>query len=145
MQDRPPLRRTPDAAALLAQELALDNATFRLLEMTPAWTRYLLLDFRFTAPSEKKREGTRQLAINLATGAMPDAVMEQLAPLFGAEAVAGMAEGRIMDDGPRDLPADWQSAGLAGQVQWALPSRIEQTLAPFTGGWSGGWRATRTG
>ena len=126
--------RAPDAAALLAQELTLDNATFRLLDVAQAWTRYLLLDFRFTAMSEEKREGTRRLAINLATGAMPDALMEQLAPLLGAEAVADMADGRTGDDKPRDLPAYWPSARLAGQVQRALPSRIEQALAPFTKG-----------
>jgi len=125
-------RRAPDAAALLAQELTLDNATFRLLDVAQAWTRYLLLDFRFTAMSEEKRQGTRRLAINLATGAMPDALMEQLAPLLGAEAVADMADGRTGDDKPRDLPAYWPSARLAGQVQRALPSRIEQALAPFT-------------
>ncbi len=127
-------RRAPDAAALLAQQLTLDNATFRLLDVAQAWTRYLLLDFRFTAMSEEKREGTRRLAINLATGAMPDALMEQLAPLLGAEAVADMADGRTGDDAPRDLPDYWPSARLAGQVQRALPSRIEQALAPFTKG-----------
>jgi len=128
-------RRTPDAAALLDQELALDNATFRLLDAAPAWTRYLLLDFRFTAISEEKREGTRRLAINLATGAMPDALMEQLAPLLGAGSAADRAaDGRAMDDAPRDLPADWSPARLAGQVQRALPSRIEQALTPFTKG-----------
>jgi len=127
-------RRAPDAAALLAQELTLDNATFRLLDVAQAWTRYLLLDFRFTAMSEEKREGTRRLAINLATGAMPDALMEQLAPLLGAETVADMADGRTGDDAPHDLPAYWPSARLAGQVQRALPSRIEQALAPFTKG-----------
>lgn len=128
-------RRIPDAAARLEQELTLDNATFRLLNAAPAWTRYLLLDFRFTAMSEEKREGTRRLAINLATGAMPDAVMEQLAPLLGAgSAVDRAAEGRTMDDAPGDLPADWPPVRLAGRVQRALPSRIEQALAPFTKG-----------
>lgn len=128
-------RRTPDAAALLEQELALDNATVRLLDAAPAWTRTLLLDFRFTAMSEEKREGTRRLAINLATGAMPDAAMERVAPLLGAEPVEGLGtDDRAMDAAQADLPSDWAPARLAGQVRRALPPRIAQALAPFAKG-----------
>src|SRR5208283_2479002 len=43
----PGIRKVPDAERLLAQELALENATYRLLDAAPAWTRYLVLDFRF--------------------------------------------------------------------------------------------------
>ena len=38
--------RTPgDPERVLGHELVLDNATFRLLGVRPAWTRYLVLDF----------------------------------------------------------------------------------------------------
>lgn len=67
----PGTRKAPDAERVLAQELALENATFRLLEVVPAWTRYLVLDFRYTAISDEKREGTQRLAINLATYLKP--------------------------------------------------------------------------
>jgi hypothetical protein len=35
-----------DPERVLGHELVLDNATYRLQSVTPAWTRYLLLDFR---------------------------------------------------------------------------------------------------
>ena len=35
----PEPRKAPDAERLLDQELALENATFRLLDAAPAWTR----------------------------------------------------------------------------------------------------------
>ena len=40
----------------LSQELVLDNATFRLLGVAPAWTRYLVFDFRASAVSDDKRD-----------------------------------------------------------------------------------------
>ena len=71
---RPPRIRN----GCLEHELVLDNATFRLLSVTPAWTRYLVLDFRFSAVSDEKRDGMLRLGINLATGAMPDAMFEPI-------------------------------------------------------------------
>ena len=72
---------------MLGHELVLDNATFRLLGVAPAWTRYLVLDFRFAAVSDEKREGVLRLVVNQATGAMPDAMFEQIAPWLEAEEV----------------------------------------------------------
>ena len=40
----------------MAHELALDNATFRLIDAAPAWTRYLVLDFRFTGQKALPRK-----------------------------------------------------------------------------------------
>ena len=77
---RPEVRPPSDPQRVLGNALVLDNATFRLLGVTPAWTRYLVLDFRFAAVSDEKREGVLRLAVNQATGAMPDAVFEQIAP-----------------------------------------------------------------
>jgi hypothetical protein len=76
----PGVRKIPDAEQMLERELTLENATFRLINAAPAWTRYLVLDFRFTAVSDEKREGTQRLAINLATGAMPEAMLDRLTP-----------------------------------------------------------------
>ena len=72
----PGARKMPDAERVLEKELGLENATYRLLQAAPAWTRYLVLDFRFVALSEEKRSGTQLLAINLATRAMPEAMPE---------------------------------------------------------------------
>ncbi len=105
----------------------LDNATFRLLDAAPAWTRYLLLDFRFTALSDEKREGTQRLALNLATGAMPEAIFDRIAP-FLADAED--------NDLPADaaLPPDWERARVIDRVRRALPWRVEAALAPFVTG-----------
>src|SRR5579875_3616693 len=46
---RLPLRAPSDPEAVLGRELVLDNATFRLLGVTPSWTRYMVFDFRFSA------------------------------------------------------------------------------------------------
>ena len=123
----PGTRKAPDVERLLEQELALDNATFRLLDAAPAWTRYLLLDFRFTALSDEKREGTRPLAINLATGAMPEAIFDRIAPVLADAEDADL---------PADaaLPPDWERARVIDRVRRALPWRVEAALAPFVTG-----------
>ena len=59
-----------DPERVLGHELVLDNATFRLLGVAPAWTRYLLLDFRASAVSDDKRDFILHLGANLATGAL---------------------------------------------------------------------------
>src|SRR5277367_1357598 len=85
----PGSRKAPDAESLLEKELGLENATYRLLDVAPAWTRYLVLDFRFTALSDEKRAGTQRLAINLATGAMAEGMLRRLADW----PVGGLADG----------------------------------------------------
>ena len=124
-------RKTPDAERLLAHELALDNATFRLIDAAPAWTRYLVLDFRFTAVSEEKREGIQRLAINLATGAMPDGMLDRMA-LWAAPGGFDGKDSALPSDAV--LPADWDRARVVDQVRRALPWRVEAALAPFATG-----------
>lgn len=120
-------RKAPDAERLLAQELVLDNATFRLLDAAPAWTRYLVLDFRYTALSDEKREGTQRLMLNLATGAMPDAMAGGIAAWLGEP-----DDGAMSTDAT--LPADWDRALVIERVRRALPWRVEAALAPFVTG-----------
>lgn len=114
-------RRAPDADRLLDQTLALDNATYRLLDVVPAWTRYLVLEFRYTALSDEKREGTQRLVINLATGAMPDPPASWLEE---ATADADLPDGAV-------LPADWPHDRLVARVRQALPWRVAAALEPF--------------
>ena len=82
----PELRSLGSPERLLEHQLVLDNATYRLLGVKPAWTRYLLLDFRFSATSDEKRDGVLQLGINLGTGALPDAVLARVLPELNAQA-----------------------------------------------------------
>ena len=68
-----PARAPGDLEQVLRQDLVLDNATFRLIDVAPRWTRYLVLDFRASAVSDDKRDWMVRLGVNLATGALPDA------------------------------------------------------------------------
>jgi len=126
--------RTPgDPERVLGQELVLDNATFRLLDVSPAWTRYLVLDFRVSAVSDDKRDLTLRLGVNLATGALPDAVLAALAPALDVPASAGSGTDPMLPDGA-GLPAPWERARLMRLVARALSPRAETALAPFVKG-----------
>jgi hypothetical protein len=120
--------RLSDPDSALANELALDNATYRLLGSQSAWTRYLLLDFRYTALSDEKRDGLLQLGINLATGALPDVVLGRVAPWLG--------DPPDEPDLPPDaaLPPDWERGRLLSTLRRALPSRLDTVLEPFRRG-----------
>lgn len=113
---------------LLDQTLVLDNATHRLLGVEPAWTRYLLLDFRATAASDDKRDFMLQLGINLATGIIPDTVIGAFAPAL--DAFSPEAD-RAAPPPNTDLPAMWDHDRVLDLTARALPSRLEAALAPF--------------
>lgn len=112
---------------VIARELVLDNATFRLHGTAPAWTRYLIFDFRFTAISEEKREGLLRFGVNLATGALPDAMLRHIELWIdeqnGDSAVPEAA-----------LPPFWDRQRLLSLVADALPFRLDAALAPFVKG-----------
>lgn len=122
-------RKAPDAERVLEQEFALENAVARLVGAAPAWTRYSVPSFRFTAMSDEKREGLMRLPVNLTTGAMPDAMLARLDMLDDAAAPADGA-------GPEAeaLPGNWPAAQLAERLRQALPWRVEAALAPFLKG-----------
>ncbi len=124
---RPDTRKAPDAERVLEQEFVLENAVARLVGEAPAWTRYIVPSFRFTALSDEKREGLLRLPVNLTTGAMPDAMLARLDDL---------PEAAEDDAGPEAaaLPGDWPAARLAAQLRHALPWRVEAALASFLKG-----------
>jgi len=115
------------AERLIEHEVELGNAPVRLLGVAPAWTRYLILDFRFTALSDEKRDGLLRLGINLATGAVLDQVLERLAPWLGDEGGDSALPGGV------ELPPAWNRARLLDMVGQALRPRLERQLAPFVG------------
>jgi len=118
-------RAPSDPQRLLEHALVLDNATFRLLDVVPSWTRYVVLDFRYSAVSDEKRDGVLRLGVNLATGALPDVVLEQIAPWL----VADGAEATLQAEA--DLPPDWQRSRLLELVDRALRPRLDTALEPF--------------
>ena len=130
----PTTARAPgDPERVLGRELVLDNATFRLLSANPAWTRYLVLDFRASAVSDDKRDFMLRLGVNLATGAVPDAVVAALAPLLDQPSANGDPPETALPDGA-GLPAMWKRARVLGLVARALPPRLDATMDPFIKG-----------
>jgi len=119
-------RKLPDAELLLQQQLDLGNATCRLLDSTPAWTRCLILHFRYSALSDEKRDGVLRLGINLATGAVLDEMLDRLMPSLADEAVE--------QDWPEAeaLPPSWDRQRLLAAVGPALSPRLATLLEPFT-------------
>ncbi len=106
----------------------LDNATFRLLAVTPAWTRYLVMDFRASAVSDEKRDFITRLGVNLATGALPDAVIMALGPFLDQSE----ADPAVPTDA--DLPVRPGHVQVIDVVRQALPPRLDVALDPFIKG-----------
>jgi hypothetical protein len=129
-----------DPERLLGHALLLDNATFRLLGVTPAWTRYLMLDFRASAISDDKRDFMLRVGANLATGTLPDSVLETItsASSFDASSCDGHLPDGVEND-PKlpedaDLPAMWDRPLVLDLVARALPPRLDAALVPFLQG-----------
>jgi hypothetical protein len=129
-----------DAEAALRHELTLDNATFRLVGTQPAWTRYLVFDLRYTAISDEKRDGVLCCVMNLATGALPDAVLERITPWLDDNGGTGLGAGdsTLAEETavPVDavLPADWQQTRVLDVLRRAVPPRLAVALEPFERG-----------
>lgn len=126
--------RTPgDPQRLLDHELVLDNATFRLLGVAPAWTRYLVMDFRASAVSDDKRDFILRLGVNQATGALADAMLAAIAPAIDAPR---RDDGATDAEAPPDaeLPVLWDRPQVLALIAQALPPRLDTALAPFVKG-----------
>jgi hypothetical protein len=121
-------RMPGDPERVLGHELVLDNATFRLQGVTPAWTRYLVMDFRASAVSDDKRDFVTRLGVNLATGALPDAV------IIGLEPFLERTEADPVVPADADLPAMWDRTRVVGLLERALPPRLDVALDPFIKG-----------
>ena len=136
--------RTPgDPQRILEHELVLDNATFRLLGVAPAWTRYLVMDFRASAVSDDKRDFILRLGVNQGTGALPDAMLAAIAPATDApRRDDGATDAPRRDDGATDaqgppdgeLPVLWDRPQVLALIAQALPPRLDTALAPFVKG-----------
>jgi hypothetical protein len=123
-----PARTPGDSERVLGHELVLDNATFRLLSVTPAWTRYLVMDFRASAVSDDKRDLMLRLGVNLATGALPDAIVAAIMPALETDEPDAVPPNEV------GLPARWDHSRVLDVVARALPPRVEVALDPFVKG-----------
>jgi hypothetical protein len=122
-----PPPRIHDPARLLDHTIEFPNAVWRLQEVSAAWTRCLLLAFRYTAVSDEKREGLVWLGFNQGTGAVIDDFTPQL-----RELLAGDEEWQVPDPDVRQAagPA-WDAPVLDGRVRPLLRHRVRQEVEPF--------------
>ena len=122
-----PPPRIHDPARLLDHAIEFPNAVWRLQEVSAAWTRCLLLAFRYTAISDEKREGLVWLAFNQGTGAVIDAFAPRLRSLLAAD-----AEWQVPDPEVRRAagPA-WDASVLDGRVKPLIKHSVRNEVEPF--------------
>jgi len=122
-----PPPRIHDPARLLDHAIEFPNAVWRLQEVSAAWTRCLLLAFRYTAVSDEKREGLVWLAFNQGTGAVIDAFAPRLRSLLAAD-----AEWQVPDPEVRLAagPA-WDASVLDGRVKPLIKHSVRNEVEPF--------------
>jgi hypothetical protein len=113
---------------ILEHTLALTNATYRLKWVSPAWTRYLIMTFSYTAISDEKRDGILRLGLNMNSGSTLD---EPLEPLFYTRAEPGNKHTSLPEG--IQLPPLWESPRLKAVLNRALPARIKKRLDRFLG------------
>jgi hypothetical protein len=126
----PPLPVLSHPERMLEHGLVLQNAVYRLSRVTPAWTRYLILLFRYTAISDEKREGLIKFGLNLANGSAIDPFVDEL--LTAAISMEVPTGASALSDGQR-LP-HWEPARLHTVVTRALPTRVRTQLHLFLHG-----------
>src|ERR1019366_3317760 len=122
-----PPPRIHDPARLLDHAIEFPNAVWRLQEVSAAWTRCLLLAFRYTAVSDEKREGLVWLAFNQGTGAVINAFAPRLRSLLAAD-----AEWQVPDPEVRRAarPA-WGASALDGRVKPWIKHSVRNEVEPF--------------
>ena len=112
---------------LLERALDLPNAVWRFQSVSPAWTRCLLLSFRYTAMSDEKREGLAWLGFNLHTGAALDDMLPRLRSHLELE------QGWAAPKTPVRAAAGpgWHAAAIDRRVRPLLEHRVRGELEPF--------------
>jgi hypothetical protein len=122
-----PPPRLYDPERLLGQALDFPNAVWRLHEVSAAWTRCLLLAFRYTAVSDERREGLVWLGFNQGTGAVIDDFTPRLRALLAQD-----EEWQAVDPDVRDAagPA-WDAGALDARVRPLLNHCVRLEVEPF--------------
>lgn len=122
-----PVTAPVDPERLIERAFELPNAIWRLHDAKPAWTRCLLLAFRYTAISDEKREGLIWLGFNQGTGAAVDGdLLVRLRTLLANTAWHG-PEPAIR----RAAAAAWDATTLAARVQPLVEHHVRRDLEPF--------------
>jgi hypothetical protein len=117
-----------DAERRLEAALDLDNAIWRLRDAAPAWTRCMLLTFRYTATSDERREGLIHLGFNSGTGAL--LVGDLVARL--RRGLTDAAEWAPVDPDVRaQAGGSMDAAMLTERVRSAVDHLVRSELDPF--------------
>jgi hypothetical protein len=125
-----PLPPLTHVERLVEHRFVLQNAVYRLSRVAPAWTRYLILIFRYTAISDEKREGVIKFGLNLANGSALDPFVDELlAATINGQGTAGTAA-----PPGAQLPPDLTAAQLKTAITRALPLRVRAHLGLFLEG-----------
>lgn len=117
-----------DPEGLLDRALDLPNAVWRLRDAKPAWTRCLLLAFRYTAISDEKREGLIWFGFNQGTGAVIDGdILRRL-----RTQLADIADWHAPDPDVRAAAgAAWDARTLAARVGPLVDHHVRRDLEIF--------------
>jgi hypothetical protein len=117
-----------DPERLIDRALDLPNAVWRLRGAQPAWTRCLLLAFRYSAISDEKREGLIWFGFNQGTGAvMHGDLLRRLRTVLASVADWHAPEPEIR----RAAGPGWDAATLAARVQPLAEHHVRRDLEPF--------------
>jgi hypothetical protein len=116
-----------DPERLLDHVLHLPNAVWRLRHAEPAWTRCLLVAFRYTATSDEKREGLVWLGFNQGTGAViDDDMLRRLRTLLAS------IDWRVPEpDMHRIAGAAWDLTTFAARLQPLVEHHVRRDLESF--------------
>ncbi|HEY2664100.1 MAG TPA: hypothetical protein VGI47_07140, partial [Candidatus Binataceae bacterium] len=111
---------------VLDRALDLPNAVWRFESLKPAFTRCLILTFRYSAVSDEKREGLFWIGFNLSTGAALDEVIAQMLPVLARE------RWRAPDPATRaETSGQWTPAAIEARVRSSVEVRIRSELEPL--------------
>jgi hypothetical protein len=122
-----PPPRIHDPARLLDHAIEFPNAVWRLQEVTAAWTRCLLLAFRYTAVSDEKREGLVWVGFNQGTGAVIDDFAPRLRSLLAADAEWQVPDPEVR----RSAGPAWDASVLDGRVKPLIKHSVRNEVEPF--------------
>ena len=129
LQPENPSPHHPERA--LEHALVLQNAVYRLQSVAPAWTRYSIHRFRYTAISDEKRDGLLDFGVNLANGTTLDAMLEDLLEASEKETpLTDIPASAVLPPNP------WTREKLSALLPRALPPRLRRHLAAFFAGMS---------
>lgn len=114
---------------LLEKHIVFENATHRLMGIEPAWTRYLLLVFQFTAISDEKREDILSVCLNESNGAYADHLTDPLLVhlQFHRDSASAMST-------DAELAVPWSEKQIQDWCIRFLPTRVRTRLSPFLAG-----------